>query len=296
MGNLIKSLQKKSLTDATQLSSLLRYSLLIARKLNIPDFIKWVENELNGYNNCIDLPIYRTSRGILQGLNPYRGWIPIILPEPKVEDTILTVQITQSIAEIEQLKSHRDSANEGLLQQVLTGSQEQIIQKMIDYPAQIRLLVPQTSLDKIINAVRNIILEWSMKLEEEGILGDDIDFSTEEKQIAEQSHHIHISNFTGFIGNITNSQVNQTIGVTKNDLNSLKSLLSGHGIDQTDLVSLESCLQDDPIPTQANTYGNKISAWLGNMISKAAQGTWKVSMDVACSILTSALNKYYGFD
>jgi hypothetical protein len=47
-----------------------------------------------------------------------------------------------------------------------------------------------------------LLLEWTLKLEEDNILGnDDLIFSTEEKELAK---NIHIENFYGVMGEIDN--------------------------------------------------------------------------------------------
>lgn len=54
----------------------------------------------------------------------------------------------------------------------------------------------------IIDSVRNILLEWSLKLEKDGILGDGITFSKEEKEKASTVNY-HIQNFSGVLGTCT---------------------------------------------------------------------------------------------
>ena len=54
----------------------------------------------------------------------------------------------------------------------------------------------------VIDAVRTMILNWSLKLEEEGILGEGLSFSEEEKQKAATSTQIRIENFQGILGDV----------------------------------------------------------------------------------------------
>ena len=58
------------------------------------------------------------------------------------------------------------------------------------------LFVPHTSIVRILEAVRTIILNWTLKLEEQGILGEGLTFTQEEKsKVAGQSYNV--SNFYG---------------------------------------------------------------------------------------------------
>ncbi|HHT9843844.1 TPA: hypothetical protein ACT9I4_001960 [Legionella pneumophila] len=294
MTTLVQSLQKQAIDESLSPSALLRRAKLMSKKLNLDDFALWIDNELNGYKNIGDLPEYRVTHGSLQGLNPYQGWKPIIIPEKEIEDIILAVHITQSIAEIEKLLLEKDSHG-GYLEYKLSGAQEQGICKMINHQTNIRKTISKTVLDKIINNVKNIILDWSLKLEEEGITGSGIEFSLEEKRIAAASSNINIAHFSGILGNVTQSHINQHIVNSKNDLSELSSLLSSYGIEKDDIEDLKNCLQSDPVPDKPNRYGEKVSGWVGDMIKKAAMGTWKVSIDIATNILSAAINKYYGF-
>ena len=61
---------------------------------------------------------------------------------------------------------------------------------------------------KIISAVRNKILEWAILLEENGIVGEGLNFTNEEKQVAAKS--AVINNYTNnFYANADNTQIEQ---------------------------------------------------------------------------------------
>ena len=72
-------------------------------------------------------------------------------------------------------------------------------------PAQVSLFVDRGSLVRILDAVRNIILNWSLKLEEDGILGEGLSFSDVEKAVAIGS----TQNVNNFYGPVKNSQIAQ---------------------------------------------------------------------------------------
>ena len=60
----------------------------------------------------------------------------------------------------------------------------------------------------IIECVRNIILDWSITLEENGILGDELQFSDTEKEIANKTSVInHYTN--NFYGTVSETQIQQ---------------------------------------------------------------------------------------
>jgi hypothetical protein len=75
-----------------------------------------------------------------------------------------------------------------------------------------QLHIPVSNVSAILDAVRNTILKWSLKLEEEGILGDGMSFSPAEKETAAReapvldkpvNYYIHVE------GDMVNSTVQQ---------------------------------------------------------------------------------------
>jgi hypothetical protein len=159
-----------------------------------------------------------------------------------------------------------------------------------------KLHISVKAIAAIVDNVRNTVLQWALKLEQEGIIGDGMSFSKKEKEKALTSTNIHIAgNFQGVLGNVNNSDVTQNLNMTvqKGDLNSLSDFLSKKGISSEDIEELKTAIATDPKP-QSETFGEKVGAWLGKMVSKAASGAWKIGVDVATSLLASAIWAYYG--
>ena len=79
MESLVLELQRKALSNETKVSALLRMALVVARKLDIGEFERWINLELNGYNNenDDDVPQYRKFQAQLRVWNPYHGWQPL---------------------------------------------------------------------------------------------------------------------------------------------------------------------------------------------------------------------------
>jgi len=82
---------------------------------------------------------------------------------------------------------------------------EQQIMKVIGFPIEPALMVSQTQVAGIVDKVRNSVLEWALKLEEQGISGEGMSFSREEK---EQANTVTF-NVRNLIGTIQDSQVQQ---------------------------------------------------------------------------------------
>lgn len=56
------------------------------------------------------------------------------------------------------------------------------------------------------------------------------------------------------------------------------------------MVELKKVIQEKPTE---NGFGPKVSAWMGKMMQKAANGSWEVGVAAAGTLLSQALSKYY---
>jgi hypothetical protein len=135
-----------------------------------------------------------------------------------------------------------------------------------------------------------------MKLEEEGILGEGLTFSHEEKQKAQGNPSINIGQFQGILGNVADSNVTQNLemSVQSGDFEALAEFLENKKVSKEDISELKKAIESDPQPESNNKFGEKVSSWIGKMIKKAASGAWQISITTAGNILSTAIKTYYG--
>lgn len=202
MSSIVLELQRDALGRSVPISDLLRKALVVARKLKISEFESWINNELNGYEKAKDIPEYRLVRGTVKALNPFRGWQPVVFPEHEVQEALSKRPCNQSIAEIESLIS---KDKKGSLQMPYPAKAEQNLRKAIGFDTEVTLIVPNTSMVRIVDAVRTIVLNWSLRLEEDGILGEGMSFTPVEKEKAEKTSY----NITNFFGPVQTPQIQQ---------------------------------------------------------------------------------------
>ena len=107
--SIVLELQQQAIDSNTDILSLLRKALLVARKLSLKDFEVWINNELNGYQNCEYVPDYRKVSCELKGFNPMRGWIPTNIPLVEIENLLHTTPLTDSIPSLLALIEISDS-------------------------------------------------------------------------------------------------------------------------------------------------------------------------------------------
>ncbi|MEH7440648.1 hypothetical protein V7182_24665, partial [Neobacillus drentensis] len=184
MEAIILELQREAISSNSNISVLVRKALFVARKLKVTDFENWLVQEMNGYKVSArnETPDYREIVGQVQYFNPYHGWSPVIIKDEKVVDLFERNKVAEPITELENLVNNN---SEFLYLQLPQGIQN----ILIDYfqeTAQFRLRFGMSQAKQIIDTVRNIILEWSLKLEEDGIVGEGLSFSDKEKEEAKK--------------------------------------------------------------------------------------------------------------
>lgn len=253
MSSLVLELQKELLDSGCDVFHALRKAHVIAVKLKLNDFDRWIQNELNGYKgNYKDVPDYRQMKGQLKAKNPYHGWIPIMFSDNKTENALSCMPAYESLAELLEVKK---GSKDGNFFYGFPAEQSQMIIKMSNMPVpmQIGLFISTHHIAEVVERVRNCLLEWTLKLEAEGILGEGMMFNQEERTTA-QTIPQQINNYYGTVvnGDIRNSQVvsgnNNTIsynaGDAANAIKEIRKSLECEKISENDMESAIEILED----------------------------------------------------
>lgn len=182
MASIVLDLQKEILSPNCDIVNVLRKAHLIAVKLKLSDFDQWIQYELSGYPNKESCPEYRKGRGALKYLNQFYGWSPIIIQNNEIEKIICERKMSNSISEIVFLS---DSSENELIAE-LSGEESALLDKNYNtlIPQRYALHISITAAKDIEEKVKNAILDWTLKLEEEGIVGENMMFTDKEKDCA----------------------------------------------------------------------------------------------------------------
>lgn len=203
MAKIVIELQHEALKSDFDIMNLLRNAYLVARKLKLQEFEEWIKDELNGYKNLDRIPDYRLLRGEIKAWNPYHGWIPVILQNDS--EDITTHLVSDSLANLINVYENSDS-KKAILQ--FSAAKNNYLSKCSNFNTKYALMIGTNQIYSIIERVRNIILDWSITLEEDGILGEELQFSDAEKEIASTTSVInHYTN--NFYGTISETQIQQ---------------------------------------------------------------------------------------
>jgi len=183
VSSIVLDLQKEAMDSDVESSKLLRKAYVVARKLKIKKFEEWIKLELKGYRGE-EIPEYRNVRGELKYFNPYYGYQDFIIPNEELSDLFSFRNLNNSVAELEDL--YKKVGNKPI---VLPTPPEIRVSYMKEFETDLSpefLFVSPTKIKAILDNIRNIILDWALKLEEDGILGEDLQFTIKEKEIAEE--------------------------------------------------------------------------------------------------------------
>jgi hypothetical protein len=221
VNSIILELQRDALNPSISVLTLLRKAFVVARKLKIKEFEAWIELELKGYSGH-PIPQYRFVRGQLRALNPYHGWQEIVTDEQevlKIFEEICNRQIVQSISELSALT---EEAEDKLQMQLPPGIESFLI---FSVGTSVKVSICRASVKRILESVRDIILQWALKLEEDGITGEGMVFSYEEKKIAAKH------NYSGLIQiNIGQSQMQNSSSESQSNSELFKNDLRGANV------------------------------------------------------------------
>jgi hypothetical protein len=302
LGSLLLQLQKYALDPTIRASDLLRNALVVAKKLHLTEFESWMEREIDGYPTDGEFPLYRWLTGRVMALNPVQGtWLPIIFKDGDSAAARRSRRpVMQSIAELESLVA--GGRGDTVFMMDYSHEHQLHVMKTTGFASPPMFHVSISELVRVLDAVRNGILRWALKLEADGVLGDEATFS--DKEIAAASGHSYVTNFFGpqhFHGPVgavqnasaANAQVRLSAGTTASDLDTLFRTLreAVAGVPEAprmEVIELVDAIEDEnrkpsPSPTKIRAYFD------------AAKSTLlKVGEDVAARVLAELVVKLIG--
>lgn len=212
---LIEELQDIALHKDSSILEILRLALYVSRKLKQKDFEKWVDSELNGYSEEVEVPEYRKIPCQLKGLNHIRReWQPVSFESIVHSELYSVTPIKQAIGELEKLAISVSSRNGMLTVRLPAITEKQLLEGLHPsvIPQEIALHIDTQHVMGIVDKVKSLVLKWALDLEDAGIMGEGRQFTEKEKETAKSFsisyHNCHVE--AQAIGqNMENSQIMQ---------------------------------------------------------------------------------------
>jgi hypothetical protein len=206
MSSLVLDLKRDALDRSFPVSDLLRKSLVVARKLGLDEFERVARKELEGYSFDDEsevFPPYRQLRGVVKGYNPFHGWQPVLFGDSVAEKVLSSRDCAQSIPELEHLLESSETESVSMDFDADVANK---IRQAIHRQVNVTLVIPRPAIAGIVEAVRTVVLNWALELEEKGVLGEGMSFTPAEREKAEST-----TNVNNFYGNVTGPSIQQGI-------------------------------------------------------------------------------------
>ncbi len=267
--SIVLELQSVALNEEYDITNILRKALLVATKLNLEEFKHWISYELNGYIDCEDniVPDYRKITVEIKVKDQYHGLIDVEFPDKNIADILCNYILRAPIKNLDvTLKNHED-----YIELPFTNHEKSVFKEFkfrIASEPITRIINPNT-ITTIIDIVRNNILEWSLKLESEGIIGDGVSFSIDEKKNATNNSNINIKNFHGNMGDIGNLGILST-GDNSSNIYSVNSKID-QLIEELNKVNLKDKEQYIDQLNEFRKNPNKLKKTLGQILTKSSE-------------------------
>jgi AbiTii len=260
--SLAVELQQKAMDSDVRISDVVRMALAVATKLDLEAFRNWCLKELKGYEGQ-EVPPYRLVQGELKAIHPGRPPILVRFPDAEITQALAYQSVRQRVGELEDL--YKSSEESKSLEMPLSPS---VITHFFANTEKYRegftpvVVISRSQLYGILDSVRNALLEWSLGLERDGIHGEGLTFSSEEKRKAERITYNNIQQFTGVLGDIHSSSVQ--IG----DYNAIHGELKRRGVPVQERNELEDIL--DKLPSADPEERESLLARGGEWLSRNA--------------------------
>jgi len=306
--SLLREIQEAAIDDKVSAATMLRKAKVLAMRLDDEKLNRWVSHELDGYQPNEPIPYYRAIIGEATGVfattetprrpsckRTHKLIAPSDLPEPH-RQFAHHARLAEPIAVCEAMIGEDRSGN------IDFAWPPDLVRQLQDdiFPG-LRLLAARIEVSKprmigIVDAVRNLLLEFVVQLEKEhpkaGQFGEP-PVTVPETALTQL---LNVTAGPGSIINIAGRDAAQTVvqEIRVGDVESLRAFLASQGIEPADLTELETAIKEDDEPQSAERFGAKVSGWISKMISKAVSGAWKVGAPVATVLLTDALKRHYG--
>ena len=299
-GALLEDIVSACLDDNSSVAGLLRKCLVLSFQLKNNTLKEWVMFELNGYDTSELLPHYREVGAPAKGLMLGHAGSSISdqpLPPAMLKEVhrhfAESVKLVEPIAAYEELRNKSDKGGRAIVE--WPANLTAIYQKSFfeGHYALNRAWqeIPSAAFASVLDTVRTRILTFALELQKEvgDVPGHQI------SSIPAKAVQNHVTNIIFGNNNVVGSSTSVTTLnldlVVAGDFQSLKSLLSVLGVDNSQIIELPDILENNKTGTIEN---KELSAPLTSWAKKAGSTIASVGKDVGTGLITQALLKYFG--
>ena len=298
--SLLNTIQADLLDDTSEFSSILLKARVLAHQVQSPELRRWVLSELDGYSKSdthpdyrqFDLPLMGTFSGPFES-KMERVTIPTSTLPESVQNFINPMVISEGVGALNELLASNEQEFRRFLPvefTLLARDRVQMTGGML--LAESYQSIPRHLITGVLNNVKTRLLDFVLDLQDKSSGSADSAVASPNADVVRNLVNINIYGNNNIVAG-GEKIVQQVTPVDKGNIDSLLDHLRNFDIDEQDLERLKHAVSNEPEAT-SNGFGSNVSSWFGDMVSKAASGAWQVGLSAAPSILTSALNNFYG--
>jgi hypothetical protein len=267
--SLLYEIQESVVKEGSNLGSVLLKLRLLASRLGSDLLEEWVKHESEGYPNVIDVPAYRIVGAIRESI----AVVDDLVKSSSDGDRALGIDASDLILLLQD-KIYKGYACNDILASI-----------------------SRTGLADIQQSVRSRILELTLELEKNIPVASQVTFGAPDKkradvdQVQNITQQIIYGNVTTAVSGGSGSNIDVTIGAK--DTESLKKHLVQSGISEDDVNELSTIMESEEPESIEEPFGDSAKNWIAANIGKAANGSWKIGINLATKVLSEAALKYY---
>lgn len=302
--SLIRDIQAASISQDSDIPTLLRMCKLLAARISHQEFAEWVDRELNGYPTIKELPNYRVVR--VDSYGSFIGsfsradklQIPVSVLPKEIQEQYRNAYMGSSISAYTALLSgdKSGSVQEPWPVALAVHNASKLTPDMQCVSAWKE--IPIGAIVRLMDSVKTRVLGFAIDLEREAPNAGELPIGSQPPLSREKMTQIFNTNITGNVGNIANASSSfsqsSTITVEPGNWKSLEARLLELGLTAEDTdglkVDLERALAEGDNTERTKTA----STWIGRLAGKAATGAAGVGIEVAATGIAKAIAAYFG--
>lgn len=304
MPSLLKEIRDASVDANVPIANVLRKCAVLGARLNNNDLRDWALQELNGYGTDLDVPEYRRVTAPLTGdfTGALQGFsntpIPAVFLPKQLQNRARWHCFREGVAGMESLLEGKGEAvtiswsgdwiawiqSEGKFDMTLVAA---------------RQVIGVSAIVNIIDTVRNRVLEFCLRLEEEmpELIGNDDSSPTsaDKTTVSQVFNQVFVFGpYTGNIANASPAAEQFTMDINKGDLSGLTKALREFGVPPSEVDALKSSIEEDGENGQnARTIATD---WFKRATQAVASGTWSLAKGATIATISRAIQSFLGLN
>jgi hypothetical protein len=245
--SVVLEIQRDLASHDISISKILSKAYLLARKLQIEPFANWLSSEISGYQDSPNesIPKYRLISVRPRYKNPYNGWQKVVFEDPDEKKYYEVGILNQPISELELAIGGSGEKLYYYPEPLSTCLSRKLSRDLgVNALFEVAGIFSSSNLQVPITAVRKMLMDWTLNLEKNGILGEGMTFSRAEVEKAMPiTQNIYAENI-GVIGEVSN---NRSVRISSGNTPDRKIISDATDKIEKSLIALPTEIQADVI-------------------------------------------------